>query len=449
MAPQIISGIDAEKLLNFSDLKTFPQSLNHFDLIKADGSIDLEKDALKSIREYIVKEDQVEGRKLLEHFDEAPYGWSKDTTRFLVATMFIASDIKLRISGDDIKVKGPKAIEALKNVNGFNKIGISTYQANEKPSMEMLALSIKRLAELTGESVAPLQDKIAEVVRRHFPEFQAKYSSIKTRLEYLKLPGQEKALEVQEGIAEVLKGEGSDAAFRLGKSDSSLFDNLIWIANVYKGFEQGMESDFKEANTLKESIDALPDSGIPKELKVNTEIDFSTVQEITNDSEFVNRASDLKDAISNIKTLCSDYCQKLLTSENEKIEFEIYQISTSDDWKKLSSVQIEELSDKMNALVIQNMQGIEGIKEILKLNFSIFETLKSVREQITEWIEEKPLPPLPPLPPTPKEGSKKIIKDLSGLSKSITSVDELQKIIETLDAMKSDLIAGNEIEINW
>ncbi|PLX07263.1 MAG: hypothetical protein C0594_06440, partial [Marinilabiliales bacterium] len=392
---------------------------------------------------FIIREDQVEGRKLLEHFDAAPYGWSKDTTRFLVSAMFVASDVKLRISGDDIKVKGPKAIESLKNVNGFNKIGISAYQANEKPSMEMLASSIKRLAQLTGESVAPLQDKIAEVVRRYFPEFQTKYSSIKTRLEYLKLPGQDKAQEVQDGIAEVLKGEGSDAAFRLGKPVSDLFDNLIWIGNVNKGFEQGMESAFKEANVLKESIDALPDSGIPKELKENTKTDFNTIEDITNDNEFVDRTSDLKDAISNIKDLCSDYCQKLLASENEKIEIEIMQIEASKDWSKLTSDQQAEIAERNNNLIIENKQGLEGIKDILNLNYTINNTLTAVREQIAEYVKAKPKQnPMP-------GGSKKVAKDLSKFSKTIASEQELDSLISELDNMRGELNAGNEIEINW
>ena len=442
-APISVPGSDAEKLLNFPDLKSLPPALNHFDLIKGDGGVELYKEALKSIREFIIKEDQVEGRKLLEHFDAAPYGWSKDTTRFLVSAMFIASDVKLRISGDDIKVKGPKAIEALKNVNGFNKIGVSAYQANEKPSMEMLALSIKRLAQLTGESVAPLQDKIAEVVRRHFPEFQTKYSSIKTKLEYNKLPGEEKAQEVQEGIAEVLKGEGSDAAFRLGKPDSALFENLKWIANVYKGFEEGMEKAFKEANDLKDSIDALPDSGIPKELKENSKIDFDSVHDITNAEEFFDRTSDLKDAISNIKALCSDYCQKLLNSENEKIEAETTQIKSSKDWNKLSSGQKEELSTTMNSLVIENEQGLDGIKDILNLNFTITNTFRAVRDQIKEYLKAKPVA-------TPKPGAgKKVAKDLSNFSKTIANEQQLDTLISELDSTRGELNAGNEIEINW
>jgi hypothetical protein len=438
-----IPGSDAEKLLNFPELKSLPVALNHFDLVKSDGGIDLEKESLKSIREFIIKEELVEGRKLLEHFDLAPFGWSKDTTRFLVAAMFIASDIKLKISGDDIKVKGPKAIEALKNVNGFNKIGISAYQANEKPTMDMLALSIKRLAQLTGESVAPLQDRIAEVVRRHFPEFQNKYSPIKTKLEYLNLPGQDKAQEVQDGIAEVLKGEGSDTAFRLGRYNSDLFDNLIWIANVYKGFEQGIENSFKEANALKNSIEALPDSGIPKELKENTNSDFEIIQEIMNDNEFFNRVSDLKDTILNIKTLCSDYCQKILTYENEKIDSEITQIKLSKDFRKLSTDQQEEITIQMDGLVIENKQGLEGIKDTLNLNYTITNAIGIVREQITEYIKTTPVP-------VPKPGgAEKVAKDLSSFSKTISNEQQLDTIIKELEEFRGELSAGNIIEINW
>jgi hypothetical protein len=438
-----IGGSDAEKLLSFPDLKMLPQALNHFNLIKGDGSVSLDKDAIKSVREYIIKEDLVEGRKLLEHFDSAPYGWSKDTTRYIVSAMFIASDIKLRVSGQDIKVKGPKAIDALKNVNGFNKIGISAYQANEKPTMAMLALSVNRLTRLTGDQVAPLQDKIAEVVRRHFPEFQTRYSAIKTKLGYLNLPGQEKAQEVQDGIAEVLKGEGSDAAFRLGKPDSDLFDNLIWIASVYKGFEQGMEKSFQEANSLKESIYALPDSGIPYELKENTRGDFETIQDITSDSGFYNRVSDLKDAISNIKTLCSDYCQKLLSAENSKIESEVIQIRSGKNWFKLSTEQQHELSGQLNGLVIENKQGLEGIKDILNSNYTITNKISEVREQQAEYLKSKPQMVVS------IEGGKKVKKDLSGFSKTISTERQLDEIITSFEALRNDLSAGNEIEIDW
>ncbi|QOW09785.1 BREX system P-loop protein BrxC [Kaistella flava (ex Peng et al. 2021)] len=459
-APINIGGSDAEKLLNFPNLKVLPSSLNHFDLIKGDGSIELDKESLKSIREFIIKEDQVEGRKLLEHFDAAPYGWSKDTTRFLISAMFIASDVKLRISGEDIKVVGPKAIEALKNVNGFSKIAISAFQANEKPSAEMVSLSIQRLGQLTGKVIAPLPDKIAEAVRHYFPEFQTKYSSVKTKLQYLGLPGQDKAQEVQDGIAEILKGEGSDAAFRLGKPVSDLFTNLIWIAEVQKGFDNGIEESFIEANDLKKSISELPDSGLLKDLKENAQNDFDIVHQITNNTNFVSKISDLKEANSNIKNLCSDYSQKLLSAENENITAEISQIKSAEDWSRLKEDQQKEIATRLEGLKIENQQGLEGIKNILKYNYTISNNLKEVREQITEYTKIKPViiiePVVVPDPPVPNPNPEptiieksKVTKSLSAFSKTISSQSELNLLIEELQNIKEELDAGNIIEITW
>jgi hypothetical protein len=204
-----------------------------------------------------------------------------------------------------------------------------------------------------------------------------------------------------------------------------------------------MEKSFQEANSLKESIYALPDSGIPYELKENTRGDFETIQDITSDSGFYNRVSDLKDAISNIKTLCSDYCQKLLSAENSKIESEVIQIRSGKNWFKLSTEQQHELSGQLNGLVIENKQGLEGIKDILNSNYTITNKISEVREQQAEYLKSKPQMVVS------IEGGKKVKKDLSGFSKTISTERQLDEIITSFEALRNDLSAGNEIEIDW
>lgn len=439
-APILVQGSDAESLLQYKDLRTLSTSLNHFNIVKSDGSIDLKHDAIVSIQECIEREGQVEGRKLLDVFDAARYGWSKDTTRYLIALMFIASDIKLRIGGEDIKVLGPKAIEALKNVNGFNRIAISQYDKGDRPSMEMLSLSVQRLAELTGENVAPLQDRIAEVVRRHFPSFQTKYSAVKTELENLKLPGVQKAIDVQEGIEEVLKGEGSDAAFRLGKTDSDLYDNLIWIKNVHQTFEKGVKKEFKKAIELQKTISDMPDHGIPKELKDATQSDFETVNIVMESEEFVNKIPDLKDAISNIENFVSDYCGKLLNSENKNIKGQIDTVKENTKWNRLDAEQKQELTNRLEALVIQDKQGLDGIKEILNAAYAVSTTVRSVNEQIEEYIKATPKP----IP-----GKKTRTVNLSSLPKQIRTVEDLETIIQKLTELKAEVKDDETIELNW
>lgn len=439
-APLTIPSSDAEKLLKFHDLRSLPNVLNHFDIVKSDGSINLKYDAIVSIQEYIDKEEHVEGRKLLEVFDAARFGWSKDTTRFLIALMFIASDIKLRIAGEDIKVKGPKAIEALKNANGFNKIGISRYDKQDRPSMEMLSLSVKRLAELTGESIAPLQDKIAEVVRRHFPAFQTKYSAVKTELENLNLPGVQTAIDVQDGIEEVLKGEGSDAAFRLGKPDSDLYDNLVWIKTVHQTFEKGVKKIFKKAIDLKVSVDNLPDSGIPKELKDATQSHFDTVKEVMESDDFVNKIPDLKDAISSIENLISDYCDKLLNSENKNIGSEIDSVKANSKWNALKTEQQQELNNRLDNLIIKDKQGIDGIKDILNAAYTVSTTMRVVNEQIEDYAKTTP---------KPNPGTKTRKVNLSALPKQIKKKEDIDTIIDKLTDLKGELKDDETIELNW
>jgi hypothetical protein len=354
--------------------------------------------------------------------------------------MFIASDIKLRIAGEDIKVKGPKAIEALKNANGFNKIGISRYDKQDRPSMEMLSLSVKRLAELTGENIAPLQDKIAEIVRRHFPAFQTKYSAVKTELENLNLPGVQKAIDVQDGIEEVLKGEGSDAAFRLGKVDSDLYENLVWIKSVQETFEKGVKKVFRKAIDLKTLVDNLPDSGIPKELKDATQSHFETVKEAMESDDFVNKIPDLKDAISSIENLISDYCDTLLNSENKNISFQIDSLKGNSQWKALNTEQQQELNNRLGNLIIKDKQGIDGIKEILNATYTVNTAIRAVNEQIEEYVKNIP---------QQKKDTKTRKVNLSALPKQIKKKEDIDTIIDKLTDIKGELKEDETIELNW
>jgi hypothetical protein len=194
---------------------------------------------------------------------------------------------------------------------------------------------------------------------------------------------------------------------------------------------------------LKENIDSLPDSGLPKELKENTRKDFQTIEDIISDNSFFNRISDLKDAISNIKTLCSDYCQKLLTSENEKIEAEVKQIKSGKDWNSLSLEQQESLSTEIDGLVIENKQGLEGIKDILNSNYVVTNKISAVREQLIDYLKSASQPV------TPTDGGRKVKKDLSNFSKTISSERQLDDLKLALEAMRDELKKGIEIEINW
>ena len=94
-------------------------------VVSGQHTIHKDHKALVSIRDYIDRSGTVEGKRLTEYFSGAPFGWSPDTLRYLVAALLVAGDVKLKVSGKEVTVNGQQAIDALKNNNAFKPIGVA------------------------------------------------------------------------------------------------------------------------------------------------------------------------------------------------------------------------------------------------------------------------------------------------------------------------------------
>jgi hypothetical protein len=122
-------------------------------------------------------------------FGDAPFGWSPDTLRYLVAALLVAGEIKLKVSGREVTVNGQQAIEALRTNNSFKPVGVALRDG--RPSMAVLARAAQRLTELLGEPVIPLEDEISKAAARSFPQLQVRFGPLAEKLSALALPGAE------------------------------------------------------------------------------------------------------------------------------------------------------------------------------------------------------------------------------------------------------------------
>jgi hypothetical protein len=438
-APITIDANAAQKIMQFDDLRNLPPVLKFFDVVKPDGSIDINILAIQSIKDYLQSEGQVDGRKLLDNFLFTPYGWNRDTTRYLISAMFIASEIKLRIAGDWVKVKGPSSIEKLSSNSNFNQIGISLYTEGQPTQMQILAAQ-KNLAELTGETVPPLPQRISELVIKHFPRLQSKYADLPLRLENLNLPGEDKAIAIREGIEEILKGDASDATFRLGKKDADLYMSMKWASNIYKSIENGIEKTIKEIQSLRKGIAEFPDEGVIADLKKQLKSRFEELDKILSSDNFFEKAPDLNDHLMEIKNAIAYNCEQFRNQENEKIEKEISKIKASYEWKRLSEEQKSELSARLQESIIQEKEGINGIREIINEIFSFRNFLDTINYEIEEYLKVSEI----------IKGTKKRIQvSLKHLPRSIENKEDFDIIINELKKVKDSFIEDEIIDLNW
>ena len=180
----------------------------------------------------------MDGKRLLDHFSGPPFGWSPDTVRYMVAALLVAGEVKLKVSGREVTVTGQQAIEALKTNNSFKSVGVAL--RDDRPSMEVLARAAKRLTELSGEQVVPLEEDIGKAAQKLLPSLQHKLAPLAERLQALGLPGAETVRSVNQQIADMLLSDASDAPQRFGAEQSPLFDGLKWAIAAKLAFDQGI-----------------------------------------------------------------------------------------------------------------------------------------------------------------------------------------------------------------
>lgn len=442
-APVQAESATAEKFLKTENLEKISSKFDPLDLVKKGGStpIDMHHRAIVSIKDYLEKQGQVEGRRLLDEFFAPPYGWSKDTTRYIVSAMLVAGIVKLRISGEDIMVRGDTAINSLKNTNGFNKIGIAL--RDEQPDPDKLLQARDRLLSLTGEQVMPLEEDISQCVMRHFPDFQQAYAPLAVQLEHLGLKGDERAQSIQENLVEILKGDASDAANRLGAPESPLYDDLCWAREVKKAFDNGIGDIIRTGRELLSEIPKLPAAGIPGTLVSDTETERTELTEQIDREDFFNHMADMQNRIADISGEAGKAAKAFEKEQMENLESEKSRLQKLPEWGLLSTEDKARLGSELDAITIEAYADLNGLKKLINEAFSISSEISRIEKEILELAA--------------KEegggdgggGDTDIIDVALDAPTLIASADVLDTLIQKLEELKGQLREGKQIKITW
>ena len=110
-APERVETALAEKFLRVGNPAAITSTHDPLGLVEITGGrpgIKTAHKAIVSIHDYIDRSGTVEGERLLDHFSDAPFGWSPDTVRYILAAMLVAGEIKLKVSAREVTAAGQR-----------------------------------------------------------------------------------------------------------------------------------------------------------------------------------------------------------------------------------------------------------------------------------------------------------------------------------------------------
>lgn len=449
-APVRAATETAEKFLKVANPSAIASSLDPLGLVQSNAgraSFKTDHKAMVSIRDYIDKRGTVDGKRLLDDFSSDPFGWSPDTTRYILAAMLIGGEIKLKVSGREVTAAGQQAIDALKTNNSFKPIGIAL--RDQRPSIETLGRAAERLTELVGDMVLPLEQEISKAAAKHFPHFQHNYGSLAEKLRGLGLTGSERVLTLTQDIVDVLFTDASDAPQRLGAETSTIYDNLKWVIEVKRALDNGLDATLRDLQAHRRDIEALPDTGVPGELRRELAEDLAALSERLVMEDFYKHSADFNSQLTYLRGRVRDAVITLSEQQKQRLRDGVLDLQRFPEWEELTQEERGNAVNQLEGLALEATQDISGLKKLLARDYDINTTVEELKRSIQRQGQERIRKRME------EERTKSGAMGPSKLTRKvvvpgkITTVTDIDSVIQQLHEIKAQISLYSEIEVTF
>ena len=438
----------AEKFLRVGNLTAVTSAIDPLGLVQVSGgrpSIHTAHKALVSMRDYIDHVGTVEGKRLTDHFTEAPFGWSPDTLRYLVAAMLVAGDITLKVSGREVKVNGQLAIDALKTNNSFRTVGV-TLRA-ERPALDVLARAAERLTDLIGDVIVPLEDEISKATMKYFPQCQYQLAPLAEKFAALGLPGDERLRDLNQALAEVLFTDASDAPQRLGGAESVLYDSVKWATAAKRALENGLEQTLRQLQQYRSRLMALPDSGIPGQLKAAVAEELTQLHARLAQTDFYTHAADFNTLLTSLHTRVHTTVLQMEEAQHHRLQEAAQELTQVPEWGELTQEEHTSVLADLETLTLSATPDLQGLQALLNQEFVIHDRVHELKSRMVRQGQERRRQRLEDEKARAKQEGRTKLSRAVAIPPSITDASQLDVLIQTLQALRHELALYSEIEV--
>jgi len=299
----------AAKFLEITDLSRMPKERDPLGLVVTKGGaakVDVNHPALaEALRAFDKRMDEAGGAGRLygnvvqDMFLAAPYGWTKDATRYLFAALLAAKQVEFHAAEGAIRGPGPKAVEVVKSAQVFSKVGIS--KGGGGPSQDALVSASQRLGAIVGEMVLPLEDSIAKAVKSGITPLATNLAGLPARLSALDLPGAERAEAAVAALTQLDQSDDVGAIALLADEQSTLQVDVKWVRDVDRALDEAAITDLKTARAF---CSDLEDIRMMFPAQVNQGVGPGLIGGLRDDlssTEFYDRMAAIRSATSQLR----------------------------------------------------------------------------------------------------------------------------------------------------
>jgi hypothetical protein len=293
-----------------------------------------------------------------------------------------------------------------------------------------------------------MEDDISKAAVRYFNRAQHDFGSLALELRTLNIAGDDKADSLRNDLASMLLSDCSGAPQRLGAEESQVFKSLQWATAIQLSFKQGLDKTLKELQSLISSINGLPSSGIPGQLKTDVKEELTAYSEQINKVDFYEHSADFNSTLTSLKSSVDTSVTALQSEQEKRVEKAQVEVANHADWHELTLDEKEVELKRFDSLVLTASNDIHGLKQLIAQEYNIGQKLIDVNSSVSQKAQAKRAQRVAEEKAKyKKEGKVKVERRIS-IPKRVTQKAELEQLIQILQQLKGDLELNSDIEIH-
>ncbi len=344
------SATAAEKLVKTKDHSTITSQDDPLDLLSGGtGAFKSSHPAVQDIRDYTNKKGTMDGRTLLDDFAREPYGWNKDVTRYVVAAMFVASQISLRINGKPYTTVDAAVVDAFKSNNSFAKVGLD---APPKPlDQAILKRAKEAVIELTGDTaIMPIPARLEQALRDALPELTQQARTAHNVAARLGLGVTDRLADTISEV-ESLTSAGQEALLRaVADEERTLLSQLVFMREVEGKLSGALGQVIERLQGELNLVDRLATGGTFRILRDEAAAIFDTVDALLESSDPRGIQADLQRFEQQLTEMVTTYAAIERADLTGRVATWAAQIEHKSEWKKLAPDTQERLRPTLQRL---------------------------------------------------------------------------------------------------
>jgi hypothetical protein len=382
----------AEKIVKASDTSILSKQEDPLNLFGG-GQGDAFNDsapAVVDVKDYVRNQGSVKGSELLDDFARPPYGWNKDVTRYVIAAMFRASHLALRINGDPVTTTTQAVIDGFKSNRAFGQIGVEP--PPEPPEPEVMLRAQQALSELTGSGMKAILRDLEVAARRVVPEAIASARNAESTARALGLAVADEAREAADQLKN-LEATDQNALIRaFGQADRALFHRIKGMRNLEQALSGHFGDMLRRLRAQMQRIESLADSGVYGALKRDTgDLREEIASILGEDSALLDRQAQLQDLSAQLES----HIQKSAADEREHLAQDAprqaSEIEHSADWSDLDESSRERFARRLEELrqsvPPEKDDSMEELASLYTARFELATELDEVKNAVHQHAE--------------------------------------------------------------